>query len=72
MLGCSHRRANYLFTESITAGPGTEFLGWPCHDSWDDFEAGRCCDGQQAAGYVMGEWASERAVASTSSRSNQS
>jgi len=51
--GCSHSRANEYFQESILAGAGgDQFLAWNCA-SWEDFEDGNCCGGEEV---VMGEW----------------
>ena len=59
--GCSHERANLYFEESIRAvNPeaegGNRFLGRLC-GSWEDFQAGLCCDNPTA---VMGEWLEPR------------
>ena len=59
--GCSHERANLYFEESIHAvNPevegGNRFLGRLC-GSWEDFQAGLCCDNPTA---VMGEWMEPR------------
>jgi len=54
--GCSHNRAIQYHKESITATGGAQFLAWHCH-SWEDFQAGDCCDGEQV---VMGQWIESR------------
>jgi len=49
--GCSHERSVSYYKESILTG-GEQFLAWNC-PSWEDFEEGKCCGGEQV---VMGEW----------------
>ena len=47
------------YKESITAMTGgEEFIGWNC-PSWEDFQEGNCCGGEQV---VMGEWIDTRWV----------
>eukprot|EP00091_Calanus_sinicus_P021194 TRINITY_DN6159_c0_g1_i4.p1 TRINITY_DN6159_c0_g1~~TRINITY_DN6159_c0_g1_i4.p1 ORF type:complete len:334 (-),score=111.40 TRINITY_DN6159_c0_g1_i4:39-1040(-) len=56
--GCSHERSVSYYKESITARTGgEEFIGWNC-PSWEDFQEGNCCGGEQV---VMGEWIDTRA-----------
>ena len=51
--GCSHSRAVYYMAESVRSMVGgDQFLGRQC-DSWEEWEAGACCDNPTA---VMGEW----------------
>ena len=52
-LCCSRERSVSYYKESILAVIGGEqFLAWNC-PSWEDFEEGKCCGGEQV---VMGEW----------------
>ena len=51
---CSHNRANKYFEESIHGlGGSDQFVGRRC-DSWENFQAGLCCDNPTA---LMGAWA---------------
>merc|ERR1712038_430101 len=52
---CSLRRANEYFAESIIATEGSQFLGWACGNSWENFEGGMCCKADVQS-YVMGAW----------------